>query len=184
MLILNTKQDYQHFHQPTPLAPLLHNYRNAPIQPIPIPFLLLLPNSFLSINTTLLHPLYNKHSPHKPFTSTTISTPVARICSQSRITPSLHFPIPFHTTVRLHSAITNLQFCSHPSSTTNHAPSTSKPPAIPSRIHNHPLESILQQPSLNALHTHPIPLASIPNPLPSHSLSIQTNIPNRVLSSP
>ena len=39
-------------------------------------------------------------------------------------------------------------------------------------------------PHSNALHTHPIPLASIPNALPSHSLSIQTNIPNRVLSSP
>ena len=147
-------------------------------------FLLLPSNSFLSTNTTLLHPLYNKHSPHKPFTSTTISTPVARNCSQSRITPSLHFPIPFHPAVRLHSAITRLQCSNHPSSIGKHAPSTSKPPAIPSRIHNHPLESILQQPSLNALHTHPIPLASIPNALPSHSLSIQTHIPNRVLSSP
>ena len=39
-------------------------------------------------------------------------------------------------------------------------------------------------PHSNALHTHSIPLSSIPNALPSHSLSIQTYIPNRVLSSP
>ena len=94
------------------------------------------PHSYtLSITNTLLI----NHSHLQPFNAN---------CSQSRITPSLHFPIPFHTTVRLHSAIINLQFCNHPPSTTKHAPSSSKPPAIPSRIHNHPLESILQQPSL------------------------------------
>ena len=109
LLILNTKQDYQHFHQPTSLATLLHTNRNAPFQPIPIPFLLLLSNSFLSINTTLLHPLYNKHSPHLPFTSTTIQRQLLAIARNraslplitSRIPPQLRYNPKSTRSIRL-----------------------------------------------------------------------------------
>ena len=122
-LILNTKQDYQHFHQPTPLAPLLHNYRNAPIQPIPIPFLLLPSNSFLSISLTqLLHPLYNKHSPHKPFTSTTIQRQSLAIAHHSL------------------SSLPNTLPHSSPSSFSNHTPPMQQPSSF-----NHQSRTFNQQ---------------------------------------
>ena len=180
MLILNTKQDYQHFHQPTPLAPLLHNYRNAPIQPIPIPFLLLPSNSFLSISLTqLLHPLYNKHSLHKPFTSTTIQRQSLAIARNRASLPLFTSRYPSTqpsvfvqqsqtsnpATILLQPAITHLQppiTHLHP---LNHLPSHHAFITILSNpFRNHPHS--------NALHTHSIPLAFIPNALPSHSLSI------------
>ena len=185
MLILNTKQDYQHFHQPTPLAPLLHNYRNAPIQPIPIPFLLLLPNSFLSISLTqLLHPLYNKHSPHKPFTSTTIQRQLLAIARNRASLPLFTSQYPSTQP----SVFIQQSHASNAAAILLQPPSTHLHPLnhLPS---HHPFITILSSPfrnhpHSNALHTHPIPLSSIPNALPSHSLSIQTYIPNRVLSSP
>ena len=168
LLILNTKQDYQHFHQPTPLAPLLHNYRNAPIQPIP-----LLPNSFLSISLTqLLHPLYNKHSPHKPFTSTTIQRQLLAIARNRASLPLFTSQYPSTqpsvfiqqshasnaATILLQPASTHL----HP---LNHLPSHHASITILSN-------PFRNNPRSNALHTHSIPLSSIPNALPSHSLSI------------
>ena len=120
----------------------------------------------------LSHPLYNKHSPHKPFTSTTIQRQLLAFARNRASLPLFTSRYPSTqpsvfiqqshasnaATILLQSASTHLHLLNHLPS--HHASIT----ILPNPFRNNPHS--------NALHTHPIPLASIPNALPSHSLSI------------
>ena len=127
----------------------------------------------------LSHPLYNKHSPHKPFTSTTIQRQLLAIARNRASLPLFTSRYPS----------TQPSVFIQQSQTSNSAAIRLQPPIThlqPANTHLHPLNHLpphhasitilsnpfRNHPHSNALHTHPIPLASIPNALPSHSLSI------------